>query len=218
MNLVNEYMSALQRCERELIKRSNESQYRGMEAVYQNALMRVLETNRRFEVRREVPLGEIGGIAPDGGNCGFVDIVVEDNNSNVHGIELKIVQLPRENRLGPSECLFDIGQITWDFLKLKGARNLTSFDCVVVLHGEFVSERRSSRALLREFHNRMFVDFKTSETAGELNAQRDDPVRKKQVKLIRQLGLDQPFTQATASMRAQKAVKLGSIRIHGPLP
>ena len=215
---MNEYRTALQTCESDLIKRSKERRYQGMERVYRDTLIEVLKENQNFsEVRREVPLENIGGEALAGVGAGYVDIVVKDNNSNVHGIELKIVQLPRERHLAPMQCLFDIGQITWDFLRLKGAKKLTSFDCVIVLHGGFLSVRRTRHTLLREFHNRMFVDFKTSLTAGELKVQKDDPVRKKQVQLIKQLGLDQPFTEKTDSMLARTGKRLGLIRIHGPL-
>ena len=63
----------------------------------------------------------------------------------------------------------------------------------------------------------MFVDFKTSEAAGELKVDKNDPFRKKQKRLIKQLGLHQPFTQSTGSMRALTGEKLGLITIHGQL-
>ena len=217
MNLVTEYRSALQMCESELIKMTKKQQYRGMEAVYGNTLMQVLRENPKFEIKPEEPIKKFGGQAVGGRSRGRVDIVIEDKNSNVHAIEIKIVQLPREKNLGPRQCLYDIGQITRDFVKLNEAKEVISFDCIIVLHGAFVSERSTSKALLREFHNRMFVDFKTSEVAGELKAEQKDPFRKKQKRLIKQLGLDQPFTQSTDSVRALTSERLGLITIHGPL-
>ena len=212
MNLVSEYKSALQICENDLIKRTKEQQYRGMEAVYGCTLKQVLGKNPKFEIKPEEPIKKVGGRGH-----GRVDIVIEDKNFNVHAIEIKIVQLPRESNLSPMQCLYDIGQITGDFVRLNGAKKVTSFDCVIVLHGLFVSERSTPIALLREFHNRMFVDFKTSELAGELKAEQNDPLRKRQKRLIKQLGLDQPFTQSRDSMHALTSDRLGLITIHGPL-
>ncbi|MCY4231589.1 MAG: hypothetical protein OXF26_12105 [Alphaproteobacteria bacterium] len=219
MKLISQYKSALQVCENKLIEMSTERQYRGMEKVYQEALVEVLEKNRR-KVRREVLLDKICGQVVDDRSRGYVDIVVEDKNSNVHGIEIKLVQLPREDKykLGPSQSLYDIGQITGDFLRLEGARRLTSFDCVIVLHGALLSVYGTSRSLLREFHNRMFVDFETSKIAGELKTQKNLPLRMEQERLIKQLGLDQPFTPSTKSMHAQTVKNLGLITIPGPIP
>ena len=219
MNLISEYKSALQICESDLLKKSKERQYRGMEKVYHMALIEVLENNPKFiEIRHEAPLEEIGGRIVDDTSRGRVDIVIEGKNSNVHAIELKVVQLPREKNLSPMQSLYDIGQITRDFLRLKQAKKLTSFDCVIVLHGGLLSVYETPKALLREFHNRMFVDFKTSEMAGELKTEKSHPLRKKQRRLIKQLSLDQPFTQSTKSMRALTSKNLGLITIHGPLP
>ena len=218
MNLISEYKSALQICDSDLIKMSKERQYRGMEKVYHTALMEVLENSPKFnEIRREVPLEDIGGRVVDDRSRGRVDIVIEGKNSNVHAIELKIVRLPREKHLSPNQSLYDIGQITGDFLRLKGAKKLTSFDCAIILHGVLLSVYGTPKSLLREFHNRMFVDFKTSEMGRELKVEKSHPLRKKQKRLIKQLGLDRPFTQLTDSMSAQTSGKLGLITIHGPL-
>lgn len=216
MDLISQYKCALQVCESALIKMSTEQQYQGMEKVYQAALVEVLKNNRRFNVRCEVPLGDIGGRVVDDRTRGRVDIVVDGKNA-VHAIEIKLVQLPREKHLSPMQCLYDIGQITGDFLRLKGATGLTSFDCVIVLHGVLLSVYGTPTRLLREFHNRMFIDFKTSKTAGELKAQKHLPFRKVQERLIKELGLDQPFTQSTRSMHARTVNKLGLITIPGPL-
>ena len=216
VNLISQYRSALQVCESDLTKRSTEGRYRGMERVYQVALMEMLRNSRRFEkVTCEVPLEKIGGQVVDDRRHGRVDIVVEDKNSNVHAIEIKLVQLPRKTNLTSMRCLFDIGQITGDFLRLEGAKGRTSFDCVIVLHGVLLSVYGTPKKLLREFHNRMFVDFKTSEMAGELRSERCLQLRKEQTRLIKQLGLDQPFTQFTGSMHARTANKLGVITIPG---
>ena len=218
MNLISEYKTALQNCESDLIKMSKERQYRGMEKAYHAALMEVLENNLKFNrVRREVPLEDIGGRVVDDRSCGRVDIIIEGKNYNVHAIELKIVQLPREKNLSPNQILYDIGQITGDFLRLNGAKKLTSFDCVIVLHGVLLSVYGTPKSLLREFHNRMFVDFKTSELDGELKTEKSHPLRKKQKWLIKQLSLDEPFTPSTKSMHARTVGKLGLITIPGPL-
>ncbi len=217
MNLISDYKSALQMCESCLIKMWKEQQYRGMEAVYHKALMAALKEkeNRKFkDIRHERPLREISSQPV---RRERVDIVVESNNSNVHAIELKVVQLPREKNLSPMQCLYDIGQITRDFIRLSEAETLTSFDCVIVLYGGLLSVYRTPATLLREFHNRMFVDFKTSEAAGQLKFEKNNSLRKKQRRLIKQLGLDQPFTRSTDSMRAKTSEKLGLITIHGPL-
>ena len=120
MNLISEYKCALQICESDLIKKSKERQYQGMERVYHIALMEVLEHKRKFiGIRREVLLEDIGGRVVDDRSRGYVDIVIEGKNSNVHAIELKVVQLPREKNLSPMQSLYDIGQIAGDFLRLK---------------------------------------------------------------------------------------------------
>ena len=173
MKLISEYKSALQICESDLIKMSNERQYKGMEEVYHTALIEALENNRKFnKVIREVPLEDIDGRVVGDRSRGRVDIVIEGKSSNVHAIELKVVQLPRKKNLSPMQSLYDIGQITGDFLRLEGANKLTSFDCVICLHGEVLSVYGTPKALLREFHNRMFVDFKTSEVAGQLKTEK----------------------------------------------
>ena len=218
MNLIGEYKSALQICESDLIKRSRERKYKGMEKVYHTALAQVLENNRRFSrITSEVRLEDIAGRVVDGRSRGRVDLVIESKNSNFHAIELKVAQLPRERHMSPKSALYDIGQITRDFLRLEGAKKLTSFDCVIVLHGVLLSVYNTRKALLREFHNRMFVDFKTSEKDGELRFEKTDPLRMKQKRLIKQLGLDQPFTQLSDPMCALTGQQLGLIIIHGPL-
>ena len=47
-------------------------------------------------------------------------------------------------------------------------------------------------AILREFHNRMFVDFSTSSKYGEIKNEINDK-RKKQISVINEMGFDVPY-------------------------
>lgn len=188
--------------------------------MYHKALMNVLKEkkHRKFKnIWRERPLEKIGGHQVVGDRSrGRVDIVVEDNNSNFHAIELKIVQLPREKNLNPKQSLYDIGQITSDFARLSEANELSSYDCVIVMHGGYLNVYRTPDSVYREFHNRMFVDVETSKLAGEFKTERKK--RKKQLEAVKTLGFDHPFIQKTKFVRVITVEGLGLVTICGPVP
>ena len=180
------YAAVLQRCEPKLRGRNGSA---GTENIVRDALAAALKGSAT-----EVSLASVGGTPPDSAARARIDIV-----DDAHGIELKVIRLPRVKDCSPSRCLYDLGQLANDYLKLASARNLASGELVVLLHGPLVAEYDRT-SLLREFHNRMFVDYTTARQLGELRPEviAQEPVwkqrmRKLQLRVIRRLGLDAPF-------------------------
>lgn len=153
----------------------------GMERIIQIAIARQIP-----EARLEVPLKEVGIKQAWGEENGRVDIV-----TGMHGIELKVVRMPRL-RATPSTALYDIGQLSSDYWRLSAAKRLMSGELIVLLYGALVRELRSKNAIYREFHNRMYVDYITSVSFGELKSQSSELRRKRQVAAIKAMGFDKP--------------------------
>lgn len=155
----------------------------GMEAIIQSTLCSCLGP----ESRTEVPLTEIGATQVWGDDKGRLDVL----HSN-HGIEIKVIQLPRSGNT-PSTALYDIGQLSGDYWRLQNATELEDRELLLLLSGPIISALKSPRELLREFHNRMFVDFQTSILYGELVTESSETQRARQIGSIYQMGFHLPF-------------------------
>ena len=142
--------------------------------------------------RTEVPLSEIGACQVWGDNNGRLDILHSD-----YGIELKVVRIPRIGAV-PSKALYDIGQLSSDYWRIKNAHKLKGGELCILLYGCLVSELSelsNDTAILREFHNRLFVDFSTSLQYGELKHQSKSEQRKKQIAVIKEMGFHAPYNE-----------------------
>lgn len=159
-----------------------------MERIIQTALHRQISNSNR-----EVMLTSMGGKQVWNTNNGLIDIVAKN-----HGIELKVVRLPRLGAT-PSNSLYDVGQLSSDYWRLANASGLASGELVVLLYGPLVRDLPSENSIYREFHNRMYVDYMTSLTYSELSPKwlsahpELKPQRERQVKSIKKMGFHNPF-------------------------
>ena len=176
------YEVALSNAKKEL--RSLKSQ-NGLEPIIQKHLTATIGNL----AKREVPLSKIGACQVWGDKKGQIDILYRD-----YGIELKVVRIPRIGaKAVPSNALYDIGQLSSDYWRIKNARQLSGGELCILLCGCLVPELSKPTAIIREFHNRMFVDFTTSLQYGELQYQRKTEQRKKQIAVIKEIGFHEPY-------------------------
>ncbi|MCI5127184.1 MAG: hypothetical protein D3907_01510 [Candidatus Electrothrix sp. AUS3] len=154
----------------------------GFEYVVQKHLAAVIGN----PAKREVPLSKIGAIQAWGGEKGRLDILYRN-----YGIELKVVRVPRIGAV-PSNALYDIGQLSSDYWRIHNAK-LEGGELCVLLYGCLVTELNKPSAILREFHNRMFLDFYTSLKYGELKTQSKSEQRIRQIGAIKEMGFDTPY-------------------------
>jgi len=158
----------------------------GAERIVQESLATLLGN----ESELEVPLQQIGARQISDSDSGRLDLLY-----NNHGIELKVIQMPRIKNTA-SNALYDIGQISGDYWRLQNADNLASGELVILLTGILVQAYDRPVELLREFHNRMFVDFNTSMLYGELFEESVRVSRSRQISAIYQMGFDKPYSNA----------------------
>lgn len=163
---------------------------RGMEQVIQRSILNQLPV-----ARQEVPLHEVGAIRFDGENTGWMDIVAGEAPGQ-HGIELKVVRLPRL-RAVPSNALYDVGQLTADYWRISNATELHSGELLILLYGPMVPDLQSGAAICRELHNRLYVDFQTSLQFAELREQRGLDGRVRQMAVAEVMGVDRPCERST---------------------
>lgn len=175
--------NTLEACSSEILNILSSGQSKGIEKSVQLALLNVLGE----EARSEIPLQDIGTEQVWAGTQGRLDVLI-----GTHGFELKVIRLPRLDAV-PSKALYDIGQLSGDYWRIKNAKKLTSGELVVLLHGSLVNDLEKPTAILREFHNRMFVDYKTSLKFGELAEEKNNPNRVRQIDAIRSMGFDKPY-------------------------
>lgn len=176
----NVYEDALLKAKEELrsLKSPN-----GFEDVVQKHLTAVIGN----PAKREVPLSQIGAIQAWGDEKGRLDILYCN-----YGIELKVVRVPRIGAV-PSNALYDIGQLSSDYWRIQNAKQLEGGELCVLLYGCLVTELNKPSAILREFHNRMFLDFYTSLKYGELKTQSKSEQRIRQIGAIKEMGFDTPY-------------------------
>ena len=185
-----------------------------MEKVVQEAYRAVLEEND-FTVETEVPLSTVGAKRPNDSANGRIDIVSSD-----YGIELKVVSIPR-SKARRTAYLWDIGQISFDHWTIRNAKKLSDGELGILLYGPFVTSLESSTEILREFHNKMFVDYKTSSEFGELKRDLEigDPemkrCRKRQISSIEEMKMDLPYSGKNGcKIFVHKSMALVVIPVH----
>lgn len=179
---ISVYEKALSKAKIELHKLKSPN---GFEAVIQKHLTAAIGNL----AKREVPLLKIGASQVWGDKKGRLDILYND-----YGIEIKVVRIPRMGAV-PSNALYDIGQISSDYWRIQNAHQLKGGELCILLYGCLVSELRKPAAILREFHNRMFVDFNTSLQYGELKNQSKSEQRRKQIVAIKEIGFHAPYIE-----------------------
>jgi len=157
---------------------------KGVEPIVQKCLAKLLGN----ESKLEVPLVKIGAKTAWDSDSGRLDLL-----HNKHGIELKVIQIPRVKTTA-SNALYDIGQISSDYWRLQNAQELNSGELVILLIGVLIKAYESPGQVLREFHNRMFVDFSTSMFHGELAEESTLTNRSRQIGSIYQMGFDKPYS------------------------
>ena len=154
---------------------------RGMEGLIQLSISKALPGSRM-----EVPLSEIGAVSVNGNASGRIDIVHE-----THGIELKVVRMPRIGSSG-SNALYDVGQLTADYWRLWKAKGLTSGELLILVYGPLIPELKTVAPICRELHNRLYVDFQTSKQFFELREQCREEGRIRQISAAKEMGVNRP--------------------------
>lgn len=196
MLLKHAYTKALNNSVIELDKIYNGGQMRGLEDIIHKNLSCIL-TENGYAIFNEMKLAELGGknFWQDDGQP-RVDIVIENNG--YYGIELKVIRMPNKYHESNSQRLWDIGQISSDYWRIKNAKKIKSGELGILLCGPLVKDLESPLPIAREFHNRMFLDFMVSKTCGELTnkAMKKNGLlvqRKAQIEVIKKMGFDVPF-------------------------
>ncbi len=156
---------------------------KGAESLVQESLLKILGESSE----KEIPLEKIGAEQVWGGFSGRIDVL-----NKKHGIEAKVIQFPSLGSV-TSKALYDIGQISTDYWRLKNAKHLDSGELIILLMGNLVSTFTKPSEILREFHNRMFVDYETALKFGELSDKPREKYRKRQMKAISEMGFNQPY-------------------------
>ncbi|RVU03812.1 hypothetical protein EOE18_14670 [Novosphingobium umbonatum] len=78
------------------------------------------------------------------------------------GMEFKAVRMPRKK----ANCLFDISQLSSDYLRLANAKKLAAGWVVAFVYGPMVDDATSGADLMRRFQNQMYVECQTAKIAG----------------------------------------------------
>lgn len=197
------YREALKKCAPELEIHVGA---KGLEGIIHKALLAQLDDPSK---RKEVRLSSVGGRLARSEGDGRVDIVCAE-----HGIELKAVRLPRL-KVSTFYSLYDLGQLSSDYWRLRGATGLRSGELIVLLYGPLVADLPNEAAVYREFHNRMYIDFATSRMFGELSPAwlAKEPIqtqllRKRQTQAIKQIGFHKPCETA-----ARRTVREGNFAL-----
>ncbi|MDK9718533.1 MAG: hypothetical protein OEL57_11605 [Trichlorobacter sp.] len=165
------------------ISKTFQGEFIGLEALLHSCLSNELPKDK---VKHEVKLADIGACQICGDDDGRLDILY-----NNYGIELKVVKFPRPNAV-ISKALYDIGQLSSDYWRIKHAKKLEGGELCILLAGCLVAELANPTAILREFHNRMFVDYMTSKSFGELKTQHTKK-RENQIRAIEDMGFHEPY-------------------------
>src|SRR5690554_2956865 len=120
---------------------------RGMERVIQRSILSKLPV-----ARQEVPLHDVGAIRFDGEDTGRMDIVV-GRNPGQHGVEIKVVRLPRL-RAVPANAWDDVGQLTTDYYRISNATELRSGELLILLYGRMLLDCQNKTAISQEHQHR----------------------------------------------------------------
>jgi hypothetical protein len=190
------YTKALNNSVDELDRIYNRDQMRGLEDIIHKNLSHIL-TENGYAIINEMKLTELGGknFWQDDGQP-RVDIVIENNG--YYGIELKVIRMPSKYHESNSQRLWDIGQISSDYWRIKNAKKIKSGELGILLCGPLVKDLESPLYIAREFHNRMFLDFMISKAWGELTNKTMKKngmlvQRKAQIEVMKEMGFDVPF-------------------------
>lgn len=188
------YLAALRGAGEELAALFATSRPGGAETIIGDALFGLLPVGDA-DKRQGVPLESVDSSQLGGGEGGRIDIVAAG-----HGIEFKTVRLPRLEA-SVAQALYDLGPLSLDYARLENAGKLTSGELLILLHGPLAADLAGNVSLLREFHNRLFVDFRTSRKFGQLKKPHDRKWREQQIEVIKSMGLDQPFLKDATKMK-----------------
>ncbi len=171
----------------------------GIERVFADAFHKQLPSGSFYS---EVPVGQIGAKnyweERIGGrvDCSFPEIGV--------ALEYKAVKMPRRK----SDCLFDVGQLVKDYLRLRNAEKLECGFVVVFVYGNAIKEISLQR-LYQEFHNQMFVDVSIARDKGLID------LRDIEGRAIRELGWVSAWPEAKPpeSIFVTKSGPIGAVCI-----
>lgn len=193
------YKEALKNSINELEAICNKGEMRGLEAIIHKNLCSSFENE--YECEKEKSLKYLGGNNIwKNDRIAKVDIAIKIDQSNFHAIELKVVRMPNKKHASTNQCLYEIGQISSDYWRLKNAIKVKSGELGILLCGPLVKDLKTPIPILREFHNRMFLDYITSSTWGELKNEllSSSPMckqRKYQIECIEEMGFTKPFIE-----------------------
>ena len=191
------YRSAARKAYRKIGKLLAEHTLRGLEAIMQDSLCsELVDYGYRFS---EQALLEAYGGRNLWENSGRprVDILID--TGKLHAIELKVIQLPEYKHSSPKQRLWNLGQITSDYWRIKSAKNINTGELGILVVGELVGVAKTPKRVLAEFHNAMYLDFVVSSSWGELRDELDPKSglyrqRKMQFRALKEMGFSQPFS------------------------
>lgn len=124
----------------------------GFEKLFANSFTSTLDP---ASFRTEVSLSELGGVQRmRASSRGAIDCVLHPAT----GLEFKAVRMPRKASSGQKGALYDVGQLTADFMRLEDCKKLAGGWVIAFVYGPTVIDCRSDGELYRAFHNQMFVD------------------------------------------------------------
>lgn len=167
---------------------------RGLESIIQENLCKSLK--KSFVIEEQKSLTDLGGKNLwENIRTPQIDIFITKHS---HALELKVVRMPNKKHAAINQRLYDIGQISSDYWRLKYAEKIKSAELGILLCGPLVWDFDGPKHVLREFHNRMFLDYMVSNMWGELKTELTPSSnkykqRKCQVEAIKEMGFSKPF-------------------------
>lgn len=134
------------------------SHKRGTEARFQSKVVRHLPKNLKQGIQSNVRGEGLKILNLVGGRSRvLLDFVINCD----HVFELKVVRMPQKISTSSKGSLYDVGQIITDIDRAYQA-NVKSINALVLLYGPLVEDLASSNSIIREFHDRCYLDISKS--------------------------------------------------------
>ncbi|MBF0412595.1 MAG: hypothetical protein HQK70_07785 [Desulfamplus sp.] len=112
------YKNALENSINELEAIYNKGKMRGLEAIIHKNICSSFGNKYKCEKQKSL-VGLEGNNIWENAGITKVDIAIKIDKSNFHAIELKVVRMPNKKHASTNQCLYDIGQISSDYWRLK---------------------------------------------------------------------------------------------------
>ncbi len=125
---------------------------------------------------------------------GFLDALLKYKERYRLGIEFKVVKLPRLDNTSPNTCMYDLGQLAYDYIGLENYQIDLGY-CIVVIDGPLVEMSQATHSsVARLFHNAMFVDYHSFVGYGTLKKSGyTQRWKDATIEAVTKMGFDKPF-------------------------